>query len=193
MARSFEEQKEFINGEAAFLKSMEKNTEIDIEDDKYSKAFKEGFKNEQREFNKQMGAAIEEDIEDSVEVDLTPLENDVEYTDNIHEAIWITPDNDLISGEYDMGTRGIDHNNLLDTLDLDRGDSKSWDKIHELGFIRLIPESETAMIYTNQPMTQEQKDIVEEIDFKYESYGIFNKDFSIEEEKTTDIEMEMER
>lgn len=74
-----------------------------------------------------------------------------------------------------MGVRGTDHRNMLDIYDLDRDDVDSWSKIHEMGFVRVVSETKTALTFENQPFSNEQKETLEKGGFSVESYGTLEK------------------
>lgn len=111
------------------------------------------------------------------------IENEFEFVDNLNESLWITPTGELLTGDYDMGVRGTDHRALLDFYDLDRDDSSSWDNLHEVGFVRIVPETKIALIYENQVITDEQKYIVETNDYSFENYGVLENDNTKEEKQ----------
>lgn len=115
------------------------------------------------------------------------LENKVEFADELNKSLWITPDNQLISGYSENGIRSIDHRDLLDLYNLDRQDTKSWDKLHEMGYVRVIPETEYALIYENQPLSESQKDLIKSYNYKIEPYGVIKDDQELEEEAYYDL------
>lgn len=63
-----------------------------------------------------------------------------------------------------MGKRGNDHRGFLDIYDLDRNDIKSYDIIHKLGYIRIVPETKVALINTDQKVTKEQEETLKKVD-----------------------------
>lgn len=115
------------------------------------------------------------------------LENKVEFTDELNKSLWITPDNQLISGNDGDGIRSLDHRNLLDVYNLDREDISSWDKLHEMGYVRIVPETEYALIYENQPLTDEQIERIKNYDYQMEPYGVIKDENELEEEAYYDL------
>lgn len=81
---------------------------------------------------------------DAIKYDFEELQDEFETVNDINESLWITPDDQMLTGDYDMGVRGTDHRALLDHYDLDRDNEESWDKLHETGFIRVVPETKKA-------------------------------------------------
>ena len=88
---------------------------------------------------------------------------DLEITDNINEAIAVLPDGTLISGEFDCGIRGLDHNGLLDA-------GENWDDLHNCNIIRLVPESETALINQKQRLNDIQLALLDNSSYTIERY-----------------------
>lgn len=123
---------------------------------------------------------------EKIKYNVEDIQDEFEFVENIKESLWITPSGEMLTGDYDMGVRGTDHRSLLDFYDLDRDNPKSWDKLHEVGFIRIVPETSIALIYENQTITDEQRDEVESNNFVFEKYGFIdienNYDLSEEEQ-----------
>jgi len=88
---------------------------------------------------------------------------DLETTSNINEAIAILPNGTLISGEFDCGIRGLDHNGLLDAGD-------DWDDLHNCNIIRLVPESGTALINQEQRLNDIQLALLTDSNYAIERY-----------------------
>lgn len=89
-----------------------------------------------------------------------------EFTTDITEAIFMI-DNNLIDGGFDCGIRGIDHNTLKSLFD----PSTTWEALHDTyNIIRLVPESMTALISTNQTITGTQRDQLEQQGYTIEAY-----------------------
>jgi hypothetical protein len=94
-------------------------------------------------------------------------------TTNGHESIFILPDGTMIDGQFDDGSRGIDHNIILGVYGKEGYDNptETWIKVHgELNLVRTVPEANMALIKTNQELTLIQKQIIEEIEFEIEIY-----------------------
>ena len=60
--------------------------------------------------------------------------NELQLTTNMNEAITILPSGSMISGEFDCGVRGVEHNQLL-------GYNDNHQKLLDLGITIIIPES----------------------------------------------------
>lgn len=116
---------------------------------------------------------------EKIKYDLEEIKDEFELVDNIDESLWITPTGEKITGDYDMGIRGTDHRALLDFYDLDRDDNKSWDMLHEAGYIRVVPETNIALVYENQPITASQIEEIESNNYTFESYGVLEIDENI--------------
>lgn len=109
-----------------------------------------------------------------LEYDIEEIADEFEFVDDIKESLWIAPGGEMLTGDYDMGVRGTDHRALLDFYDLDRDNQSSWDSLHEVGFVRVVPETQKALIYENQPLTDIQEELViESQGFTFENYGEF--------------------
>jgi hypothetical protein len=98
------------------------------------------------------------------------IEEGYNMTDNIHEAIYLLSDGQMISGDFDCGMRGTDHRMIECIIDGDRYDNDFWNKVHELGLVRLVPETEFALIIEGQELTAIQEKIINEIGFEIEAY-----------------------
>ena len=71
------------------------------------------------------------------------IEDGVELTDNLNEAIFLFNNGLMISGEYYDGIRGTDHRTLLNELD----NSATYEELHQnYKVARLVPESMTALV-----------------------------------------------
>lgn len=93
------------------------------------------------------------------------LKQDYCFTSNPWEAIFLFPDGEMMSGEFDCGRRGLDHNFLKSRL------GKSWKEIHEeTGVVRLVPETSEALIAENQTLTEEQGEIIRSLSYEIEPY-----------------------
>lgn len=90
-------------------------------------------------------------------------DGDLETTSNINEAIAVLPDGTLISGEFDCGIRGLDHNGLLDA-------GENWDSLHNCNIVRLVPESDTALINQDQQLNDIQLALLADSEYAIERY-----------------------
>lgn len=71
------------------------------------------------------------------------IDDGIELTDNLTEAIYLFNNGLMISGEYCDGLRGTDHRTLLDELD----NSATYEELHQhYAIARLVPESMTALV-----------------------------------------------
>ena len=64
-----------------------------------------------------------------------------EFTDNVFEAIYIFPNGDMMSGDFNSGIRGTDHR-AIEILfeDIDRYDDDFWDEVfRRTGAIMVMP------------------------------------------------------
>lgn len=173
---------EYSEGKMQFIKDKENDIQNKIDTTIHSERFVSGYKDAESDFNRKIEEYYQEDKK-SLKNDLNAIPEHLNYTDDINQSIWITPDNKLISGEYDSNIRGTDHNSLLDSYNLDRNDDLSWDKIHKMGFVRLVPETKIALVYDNQPFSEFQKEKLEKGGFNIESYGTLEKVKSYENDK----------
>lgn len=82
------------------------------------------------------------DIQEFVE----ELESDgVQFTDHLHEAIWILEDGTMIDGEFECGYRGTDHNIILDAEEDD------YEGVHvNFNALRVVPETMIVLVSTEQ-------------------------------------------
>lgn len=105
------------------------------------------------------------------------LENDVMFTDNIDTAMYLLPDGSMIDGEFDFGMRGQDHRIIFGGVEygdyyLSSNTNKThWTRLHrEYKVIRLVPESNIALIKNRQRLTDEQKEILKGTNYEIEIY-----------------------
>lgn len=99
-------------------------------------------------------------------------DNDMTTTKNIEEAIFILPNGQLISGEFDCGIRGLDHH-VIEVLfdDLDRDNDTFWNDIVErTNIIQYVPETEIALIKEGQHITKEQQAMINQYQLQTEIY-----------------------
>ena len=102
------------------------------------------------------------------------LENDgFEVTTSPDEAIYITPEGLLISGEFDCGVRGVDHRCIGSYVPVESYDDSCgfWNHVHNvLGLVRLVPETMTALIGNKQALTKVQIDTLMSSGYQIEAY-----------------------
>ena len=101
------------------------------------------------------------------------IEEEVIFTNDMNNAIWLLHDGTLVDGGFDRGMRSEDHRMVeAGIVGFNRYDEfKFWDVVHyECLAIRLCPEDNTALIRTDQPLTAIQKALLSEYDFKVELY-----------------------
>lgn len=98
-------------------------------------------------------------------------ENEVKLTTDPKEAIYILPDGQMVDGEFDMGMRGVDHRVIECAIDSSRDDKEFWNEVHEkYQLVRLVPETDTALISTTQQLTSKQKEIIDSLGYEIERY-----------------------
>ena len=96
-----------------------------------------------------------------------------DFTTNPYECIYILPNGEMLDGGFDCGYRGIDHNMIDCIVPYDRYDNhiEFWNYVHDiLNLVRVVPECGSCLIGVNQELTQEQINIISEIDFEIERY-----------------------
>lgn len=94
-----------------------------------------------------------------------------EFADDIEETLFILPDGQMISGGYEMGVRGEDHIMIESLMDSDRYDVDFWSKVHDqTGIVRYVPETNVGLIATDQKLTNQQLNILEDAGATIESY-----------------------
>lgn len=99
-------------------------------------------------------------------------DNDMTTTKNIEEAIFILPNGQLISGEFDCGIRGLDHH-VIEGLfdDLDRDNDTFWkDIVERTNIIQYVPETKIALIKEGQHITKEQQAMINQYQLQTEIY-----------------------
>lgn len=101
-------------------------------------------------------------------------DEDLEFTDEPTESLFILRDGSMVSGGYDSGIRGEDHNSLTTILE-DQGisfqDPEIWAKIHDAtGVVRVVPESDKVLVMEGQELTAAQAAIIDDLQFDVEAY-----------------------
>lgn len=89
---------------------------------------------------------------------------DEEKTDNVNESIFIMENGVMISGQYDMGMRGIDHNCIIGVAPDDiENHADKWDYIHHKhNVVRIVNETGVALIGKNQELNEDQLSLLED-------------------------------
>lgn len=96
-----------------------------------------------------------------------------ELTTYDEEAIYVLPDGEMISGEFDMGSRGLDHNMIAFAVPYKRQDdfAKFWGYVHlQLRLLRIVPETGVALAHVNQELTKIQMDYITRNGLELERY-----------------------
>ena len=106
-------------------------------------------------------------------------EVDQRYTEDIETAEYLFPDGRLVSS-WDYGMRGDDHRairNYFDVmgrpeLDILNDQPKDfWNLVHNgIGAVRLVPETQTALLLEGQALTTIQREILQSSSLKTEIY-----------------------
>lgn len=87
-----------------------------------------------------------------------------EFTNKLDECIYILPCGTLLDGQFDCGSRGLDHNMIGGYNPYNRYDNyeEFWKYVHEtLCLVRVVPETGVLLLSENQFLTAEQNDVVE--------------------------------
>lgn len=112
-------------------------------------------------------------------------------TEDIHEAIYILPNGEMISGDFDSGVRGTDHRMIESLLDVDRYDDDFWSKVHaQTGVVMYVPETQYALIAENQPLTGQQKELLNRAGAKIEMHCKEFADKKVSKKKQKQLEYE---
>lgn len=104
-------------------------------------------------------------------------------TDDPNEAIYMLRDGSLVSGVDNYGERTMDHKEAtgliteglqqLNSSDKLAGDF--WSKLHaKTGMVRLVPETQEALIGQGQKLTSEQQDTLDVMDYDIDEYTTEN-------------------
>lgn len=112
-------------------------------------------------------------IQSAVDVDSWMEEQDLQFTQDPSDAIFLTKDGKLISGKsiYNQeGIRDVDHQVLQYLVDISRYNKNFWeDAIKLSGFVMLVPENKQVMLIPNQTLTAAQQQV---LDQKFDDYEI---------------------
>lgn len=94
------------------------------------------------------------------------IDDGIEITDNLDQAIYLFNNGVMVSGEYCDGLRGTDHNTLLNELD----HSATYDELHQhYAVARLVPESMTALVSGLQ-LDNDKLDMLKAYGYTVETY-----------------------
>ena len=106
-------------------------------------------------------------LNDNLKNDLIADEDEETFTNNIDEAIFILNDGSLVSGEFYDGIRNLDHNSIKSRFE----PKTSWKKLHDTyNFIRLVPETKTALISGSQVISENVKNMLNLSSYEIEAY-----------------------
>lgn len=88
-------------------------------------------------------------------------------TNNINEAIFIMNGGTLVSGDFDCGSRGLDHNTILALAPDELSHIEKWEWIHEnMNVVRLVPETMQALIHNTQSLSDKQRELLSNSDYE---------------------------
>ena len=94
------------------------------------------------------------------------INDGIELTDDLGQAIYLFNNGLMVSGEYCDGLRGTDHRVLLDELD----NSSTYEELHQhYAIARLVPESMTALVSGLQ-LDADKIDLLKEYGYTIENY-----------------------
>ena len=94
------------------------------------------------------------------------IDDGIELTDNLGQAIYLFDNGIMVSGEYCDGLRGTDHRTLLDELE----HSTTYEELHQnYKVARLVPESMTALVSGLQ-LDADKLDLLKEYGYTIENY-----------------------
>lgn len=97
-------------------------------------------------------------------------------TNNPHEAIYILDDGRMIDGQFDCGTRGLDHQMIAVAYDDNPYDGdipfeEWWCRLHrQYRLLRVIPETGQVLIKGKQRITPAQREIITQLNYTVEVY-----------------------
>lgn len=112
-------------------------------------------------------------IKSTVDLNSWMEEQDLQFTHNPADAIFLTKDGKLISGksQYNQESiRDVDHRVLEYLVDISRYSKNFWkDAIDVSGFVMIVPENKQIMLALDQVLTDKQNYILNE---KFSDYEI---------------------
>ena len=109
-------------------------------------------------------------------------DNDLAMTNDINRAIYLLRDGSMIEGEYDedpySNCRVGDHRCIMgltseadEFYNSDSNQIRFWDKLHEkTQLVRLVPETNEALIIKGQKLTDKQEEILATSDYQVDEY-----------------------
>lgn len=103
-------------------------------------------------------------------------DNDYKLTADPGEALYVLRDGSFVSGEYEYGYRTQDHKMMQDLISEGDGlytDSaeKFWGALHaKTEMIRVVPETNEALIGVNQKLTSKQQAVVDSLGYQVDEY-----------------------
>lgn len=103
---------------------------------------------------------------------ITSEEEGYTLTEKANEAIYILSDGRMISGYEEGGnTRTIDHRMVECLMETDRYDNEFWEEVHaRFKLVMLVPETKIALVKPGQKITDEQQNVLNELEYKLELY-----------------------
>lgn len=123
-------------------------------------------------------------------------ECDYKLTENPREAIYILRDGSMIDGEFFDGKRSVDHKMIECFMeDIAHYHNDFWSRVHtDLGVVMTVPECRTYMIMEGQEITEQQNDILKELNYGCEVYckQLSSNDESIQESLEVEEDYEMD-
>ena len=94
------------------------------------------------------------------------IDDGIELTDDLGQAIYLFNNGLMVSGEYYDGLRGTDHRVLLDELD----NSSTYEELHQhYAIARLVPESMTALVSGLQ-LDADKLDLLRDYGYSIQKY-----------------------
>ena len=94
------------------------------------------------------------------------IDDGIELTDDLGQAIYLFNNGIMVSGEYCDGLRGTDHNTLLNELN----HSATYEELHQnYKVARLVPESMIALVSGLQ-LDPDKLDLLKEYGYTIENY-----------------------
>lgn len=125
---------------------------------------------EMTEYESQNGMVTDEAIKKYLQ------DNEYQLTKNPQEALYILRDGSLISSNYEYGSRTEDYRMIEGLIsegkELYTGDpEKFWGALHaKTGLIRVVPETQEALIGVDQSLSQTQRELIKRLDYQVDEY-----------------------
>ena len=95
------------------------------------------------------------------------------FTNNISEAIYIFPSGHMLWGEFDCGSRGVDHRCIEAITKKGRYDKGFWQEVFEKGLVMVIPETQEFSFPRWMATTSQQDNIIDQLKRNGYTYGEF--------------------